>query len=261
MPAPTENTLTVNSTHQMLSDLEGTFSHLTAISPTREMENVLGYDINLPLLKSTVFQYKRPYTAKNDSERRFSVNSDQWRTLISQYEPRQAFFALPEVIQATNLPNSLEDRTVFVDVWGLKPNTSLIYVPQDAVGKGRLDKLKAKIRNGDTYPVDRRFVYTWKDLVQGMNSCSIGLRMSEDGERTPDYREFKSRVQALADKDLEKILDRIESVAVEQKEYYQYSIEDGFISRLQQRLNQLVETDTDLTVHGIRRSQHTMLGR
>lgn len=75
---PPENTLTVNVTHHMLGELEEVFTGPAALP---QMENILGYDTTFPLLKSVVFQYKRRYSAESDSDWRFSVNRDDWRTL------------------------------------------------------------------------------------------------------------------------------------------------------------------------------------
>lgn len=260
---PTENTLTINATHHMLDDLEEKFSGPAALSPNRRMENILGYDTNLPMLKSIVFQYKRPYTIKSDSDRRFSVNRDQWRTLISLYEYNQAFFVFPEVVDAKDLEHALS-RSVFIDVFGIRRNTSLVYVPEDAYTSGRPTSIRAKINNGERYSVPDTLVYDWETLKQSINACEYGLYIKSQWKQTDAYGTFKRRVNRLADGDIDWLSERITSV-VERQHSGEIRIPARQPSINQKRLNKylhgLDEEGTDLSTHGIGRSQLTMLER
>ncbi|WP_336331113.1 hypothetical protein [Haloarcula sp. CGMCC 1.2071] len=260
---PTENTLTVNATHHMLADLEEEFTGPAALSPNRQMENILGYDTNLPLLKSVVFQYKRPYTVESDSDRRFSVNRDQWRTLTSLYEYNQAFFVFPEVVDATNLEHTLS-RSVFIDVFGIRRNTSIVYVPENACTAGRPTSIRAKINNGGRYSVPDALVYDWETLKKSVNACEYGLRFTSQGEWTDAYSTFKRRVNRLVDGDIEWLSDRILSV-VERQHTDEVRIPTEQPDIDQQSLNsylyRLDEEGTDLSTHGIGRSRQTMLER
>lgn len=260
---PTENTLTVNATHHMLGDLEEKFTGPAALSPNRRMENILGYDTNLPLLKSVVFQYKRPYTVESDSDRRFSVNRDQWRTLTSLYEYNQAFFVLPEVVDATNVEHTLS-RSVFIDVFGIRRNTSLVYVPENACTAGRPTGIRAKINGGKRYPVPDALVYDWETLKESVNACEYGLRFTSQGEQTDAYSTFKQRVNRLVESDIDWLVDRVSSV-VERQHSGDIRIpkEQPDIDReaLKSYLLRLDEEGTDLSTHGIGRSRHTLLER
>lgn len=260
---PTENTLTVNATHHMLGDLEKKFSGPAALSPNRRMENILGYDTNLPLLKSVVFQYKRPYTTKSDSDRRFSVNRDQWRTLTSLYEYNQAFFVLPEVVNATDLEHTLS-RSVFIDVFGIRRNTSLVYVPEDACTAGRPTGIRAKINNGRRYSVPDALVYDWEKLKESVNACEYGLHFKSQREQTNSYGTFKLRVNRLVDGDIDWLSERVSDV-VERQHSGDIRIPtkqpDIDQEALKSYLHRLDEEGTDLSTHGIGRSQLLMLER
>lgn len=260
---PTENTLTVNATHHMLSDLKEKFSGPAALSPNRRMENILGYDTNLPLLKSVVFQYKRPYTTKSDSDRRFSVNRDQWRTLISLYGYNQAFFVFPEVVDATDLEHTLS-RSVFIDVFGIRRSTSLVYVPEDACTSGRPTSIRAKINNGRRYTVPNALVYAWETLKESVNACEYGLYSKSQGDWTEAYGTFKRRVNRLADGDIDWLSERVTTV-VERQHSGEIQIPARQPDINQEALNsyphRLDEDGTDLSTHGIGRSQLTMLER
>lgn len=260
---PTENTLTVNATHHMLGDLEEPFTGPAALSPNRRMENILGYDTNLPLLKSVVFQYKRPHTVESDSDRRFSVNRDQWRTLTSLYEYNQAFFVFPEVVDATNLEDTLS-RSVFIDVFGIRRNTSLVYIPENACTAGRPTGISAKINNGGRYSVPDALVYDWETLKKSVNACEYGLRFRSQGEQTDAYSTFNRQVNRLVDGDIEWLSDRVTSV-VERQHTGEVQIPTERPDIDQESLNsylyRLDEEGVDLSTHGIGRSRHTMLER
>ncbi|WP_430506214.1 hypothetical protein [Haloparvum sp. PAK95] len=260
---PTENTLTVNATHHMLTDLEDEFTGPAALSPNRRMENILGYDTTLPLLKSVVFQYKRPYTVESDSDRRFSVNRDQWRTLTSLYEYNQAFFVLPEVVDAPDLEHTLS-RSVFIDVFGIRRNTSLVYVPENACSAGRPTGIRAKINNGGRYSVPDALVYDWETLKESVNACEYGLRFTSQGEQTDAYSTFKQRVNRLVDGDIDWVSDRVTTV-VERQHTGEVRIPTEQPDINQESLNsylyRLDEEGTDLSTHGIGHSRHTMLER
>ena len=179
---PTENTLTVNATHHMLGDLEERFTGPAALSPNRRMENILGYDTNLPLLKSVVFQYKRPYTVESDSDHRFSVNRDQWRTLTSLYEYNQAFFVFPEVVNATNLEHTLS-RSVFIDVFGIRKNTSLVYVPEMRVLEGDQSVSGRKSTTVGTIASRMRWCMTGRRSKSRSTPVSMGCASHRKGSR------------------------------------------------------------------------------
>jgi hypothetical protein len=260
MYGPSENTLTVNATHQMLSDLENSFQTLAVLSPSRKMENVLGYDVQLPLQKSVVFQYKRPYTAKTDNKRRFKMDKGQWRTLVSIYSRGEAFFTFPTVIDPSDLNATLEN-TVFVDVHGLKYNTSLVYVPQNPSGASKTPRVEAKIRNGRKYPVFSKHIYTWSDLVDEISECRIGVRFRDNGDQTREFSRFKRRVNRLREGDVDSVMDRIEELAEEQEgEDWDVGVNHNDLGRIRRELHSQLEEGVDLATHKIGNSRHAMFG-
>lgn len=148
---PSENTLTLNVTHKQLTRLSSTFDKCVAIGPTRFEEGTStdpskplgdGYDVTFDTAKEIVFQHKSPSNTvvreDEHGEKRkwmnFKIDTSQLLALALQYNPREAYYALPVVPERHQLKQCL-DRTVFVDAYalflhslsGLK-ETSRIYV-------------------------------------------------------------------------------------------------------------------------------------
>jgi len=130
---PNESTLEVNVTHEQLSDLARGGEDIVALSPTRYAEGTgtdptapfgKGYDIRFDTAREIVFQHKAP--SKTVVRGQDTKNKRQWLqfdldllqivNLAIQYDPRQAFLALPVVPTVSHLGTAL-DRTVFVDIW------------------------------------------------------------------------------------------------------------------------------------------------
>lgn len=138
---PTENTLTINVTHEMLEVIHEDFPETVAVSPTREAENDYGYDtaMDWAWAKAVAFQFKRPFEEtgtiqnRNGTEGRvkFEADPEQLETLQNRYREREAFLTLPLVRDRREMPDNLGE-TVFVDVHGIEPsNPSRIYVKED----------------------------------------------------------------------------------------------------------------------------------
>jgi hypothetical protein len=130
---PNESTLEVNVTHEQLTDLTRDGEDVVAVSPTRYAEGTgtdptapfgEGYDIRFDTAREIVFQHKAP--AKTVVRGEDNRNKRQWLqfnldlmqivNLAVQYDPRQAFLALPVVPTDRHMGNAL-NLTVFVDVW------------------------------------------------------------------------------------------------------------------------------------------------
>lgn len=130
---PNESTLEVNVTHEQLTDLARGGEDVVALSPTRYAEGTgtdptapfgKGYDIRFDTAREIVFQHKAP--SNTVVRGRDNKNKRQWLqydldlmqivNLAVQYNPRQAFLALPVVPTSGHLGMAL-DRTVFIDVW------------------------------------------------------------------------------------------------------------------------------------------------
>ena len=203
---PPENSLTVNATHQMLKQADPPFSRSSAISPTRRWEKMCGYDVKNDLL-GAVFQYKRPKVLRsgNDDLVRFDLNMHQWLVLLLLFDSGQAFFTLPAVLEYEELPDTL-CNTVFVDVHGIRWNTSMIYVPPEpcsaSVSQGHEDtdhppSITGKINNGPKYPIDSEYVYCWDDLNSELRDYEVGILLRKKGSQTVDLQSFESRIEAI----------------------------------------------------------------
>lgn len=191
------------------------------------------------------------------------MNRDQWRTLTSLYEYNKAFFVFPEVVNATDLEHTLS-RSVFIDVFGIRKNTSLVYVPENACTGGRPTGIRAKINNGGRYRVPDILVYDWETLKESVNACEYGLHFTSQGDQTEAYRTFKQRVNRLGASDIDWLSDRVSTV-IERQHTGEVRIPtekpDIDQEALIDYLYTLEEEGTDLSTHGIGRSRYTMLER
>lgn len=209
---PNENTLEVNVTHEQLSSLATAFDRQTAIAPTRYEEGASsstktpdgkGYDIKLDTAKELVFQHKAPTGTRvlgPDEEEiqwlKYRVNMTQIYNLVLQYNPGEAFLALPATPQQLHVREGL-DRTVFVDVYAIflhtlkeREETSWIYVEYIPSGRqnphviGKYKTREWTMGSLNKYPyyhlADRTantssHVYSWTDLKQHIEGCTFGL--------------------------------------------------------------------------------------
>ncbi|MFP9061716.1 hypothetical protein ACLI4R_14450 [Natrialbaceae archaeon A-chndr2] len=284
---PSENSLTLNTTHQMLRYFEDNnktrFKHLVAFSPTRKWENVSGYDVHIPFLKTTVFQYKRPKVPDNGKpvsnlERRFSLNADQWLTLLLLFDRGQAFFTLPDVMRNDDLTHSLKS-TVFVDVYGVLPDTSLAYVNRNSMQttfSSSVSLLKTtppqgKIRNGSKYRFHPNHVYDWREMYDGINNCNLGLRLGNVEERTEAYQTFTDRVERLSELDEGWMKDRLKHILHQQEEEYRNLENQGeddeivdyqwAMDLIEENVKEFAESKTDPSTAQLKRSKVNIFGK
>lgn len=88
----------------------------TALAPTRRKKNILGYDVDVRKLLGVVSQFKRPSEIRARIHPtqlpkptnaaipvRFETNIDQWITLISGFNLSEAFYAIPPVLDGSDL--------------------------------------------------------------------------------------------------------------------------------------------------------------
>lgn len=121
---PNESTLEVNVTHEQLTDLARGGEDVVAVSPTRYAEGTgtdpmapfgEGYDIRFDTAREVVFQHKAPAKTvirgeDNQNKRQwlqFNLDLMQIVNLAVQYDPRQAFLALPVVPTDHHMGNAL----------------------------------------------------------------------------------------------------------------------------------------------------------
>lgn len=137
---PSESTLEMDITHDMVNEYRQIYPDTIALSPSRKMEggdDGLGYDVAQahPWGRAVVFQYKSPnysdyYLAAEVGRFRhlvdqshpddgqfikFQVNLEQLDILQQNFDPDEAFYAIPAIIRRLSLPHAIE-FTLFVDV-------------------------------------------------------------------------------------------------------------------------------------------------
>ncbi|WP_256392780.1 hypothetical protein [Natronoarchaeum rubrum] len=227
---PSENTLTVNLTHQQLNRLNPPFGRLVAISPSRYEEGANtssnkpdGYDIKLETAKEIVFQHKSPdNTVVRDGKQwlNYKIDMDQLRILFHRYNPREAFYALPATPQHKQIQEGL-DRTIFVDICAVYAKyleqgeeVSRIYV-EYCPGSSTIPDVKTKFnttkREMDGYPYrDLRSsnrIYeeaiTWKPIEKKLKSCKLGLPIRGIPPETYPYYESDRSLPGFANQQLE----------------------------------------------------------
>jgi len=215
---PSENSLTINTTHRMLSFFEdtGPFDHLAAYAPTRRWEKLKGYDVNLPMQKAAVYQYKRPRIREKDKipndelSRQFKLSREQWMTLLLLFEPGEAFFTLPVVWNDEEM-NESANRTAFIDVYGVLPDSTLTYIPPESCTDGQISRyLTGKTSDGKKYLLHPHYVHSWERHRDELSECTLGLQLwnldeereyediiQEEKPRPNEFREFQERLNRL----------------------------------------------------------------
>lgn len=191
---PSENTLELNVTHEMLTDLEGAFGRTTAKSPTRVAENDLGFDVQLSFALRVQFQYKRPQTTTSRGVS-FSINGDQVSTLRMRDPLRVAYLVCPIALREDEVPGSIT-RTAFVDVHAVNAFTSRVYIPSGppiGYADGGL-----KIKNGGYYPIPKENIYSWDDIRTGILDRNLGMAIRHQAAVSGAYQEFQRRLAKLA---------------------------------------------------------------
>ncbi|WP_266080790.1 hypothetical protein [Haladaptatus caseinilyticus] len=153
---PSENTLTVNVTHEQLKSLEQDFKNQIAISPSRKEEGDTGYDVSLETAREIVFQHKNPkITVCRNGKRwvNFKIDPDQCLMLGTLYNQQEAYYALPVVPERAEICQGL-DRTIFVDIWEIfckfgSEDPSRIYISYHHKPKSQDIEVVGKISGGD----------------------------------------------------------------------------------------------------------------
>ena len=196
-----ENTILVNATHKMLSQLQQATPNLVATMPTPRMENILGYDTEFESWKLFFLQYKRPYYRN----RRFYYYIDVFQNIRLLFWPTIsgvscAFFPLALVRSDQHLARinpQLLDHVIFVDVMNVWPVSTMI---RAEVGSNGNLILHYKIRYGPWIPV--KSFYLWKDIKEAVESCDIGGTMKLRGEPTASNRLLRETIYSLGENEL-----------------------------------------------------------
>lgn len=196
-----ENTILVNATHKMLSQLQVANPNLVATMPTPWMENILGYDIEFNSWKLFFLQYKRPYYRNH----RFYYYLDVFQNIKLLFWPiisgaPCAFFPLALVRSDQHLARTnpqLLDHVVFVDVMNVWPDSTMIRV--EVASNGNLT-LHYKIRYGPWIRI--RSFLAWKNIKEAVESCDIGGMMKFGGELTASNRMLRETIDSLNENEL-----------------------------------------------------------
>ena len=274
MKVPTENTLTLNITHEMLTSVEPIFPKVTAISPARRWENVKGYDVKLNSVKVVVFQYKRPYGIRRmrrffrrpSKWIRFPLNGNQIHTLSILFNINQAYIALPRVLDHPTLythSGSLVNRTIFIDVYGLTSNMTTLYIPS-ARPSG---PIQYKIRNGGYGAVNNAFVKNWNQLLSDLEECEVGLPIIKNKRKTKEFIELSEYIEEISKIEIEKIIPE-SRYFFRTKEMLERKIQLNPELRIDSekifenlRYELLREKPKDLSTWGIRRARVNIFGQ
>jgi len=191
-----ENTILVNVTHKMLTELQLNNPHLVSTIPTQNMENVLGYDMEFDNWKLFFLQYKRPYLRRN----RFYFNLDPDQNIRLWVWPLMtgvqcAFYPLALIPSDQHLarfnPNLL-DYVFFIDVMDVFPISSQIRIDFNPQG---IPLFSYKIKYGPWMPI-RQF-YSWKTIRKYVELCEIGGIMKKDGEATTSNLQLRETISQL----------------------------------------------------------------
>lgn len=277
---PNENTLTVNITHKQLRRLDPPFSKLVAIAPTRFEEGASngtntplgkGYDIKLETAKEIVFQHKAPdnTVVRNGKQwLNYKIDTMQMLNLAFQYNPKEAFYALPATPQHQQIRDGLE-RTVFVDVWAIFLNSlnqleeiSRIYVEyhpdKNAIPevKGKYKTLK-RAMNGypycDLYSGDRIYgdALTWDPIERRLKGCDLGLPIRGIDPETYPFGQTDRHLPGYHNDYLDQVTPTYRAFLRRRYAIHQYAtgdehseeVFDWLIHSLQTRLDTVVQAE------------------
>ena len=207
---PSENTLTINISHEQLSVLENIgLTEAIAVSPTRLMEKDYAYDVAIDWDWAKIFyqQFKRPSAETGtiqgrkgtDGHIKFDINPEQVRKLQNNYREGVAFLTFPLVQSRDEMPDNL-DQTVFVDVHGLTMNDATIaYIHENWRQVSKDDIVTFSIGNGlltQVLPKDTEFA---RKFCFQPHSCVPGVHINaEDSIETVDPRYVMTWEQVLS---------------------------------------------------------------
>jgi len=174
---PSENTLTVNITHEQLKIFEHYgFDEVVAVSPTRVKESDYAYDVAMDWdwAKAFIQQFKRPFAETGsiqnkkgtDGHVKFELNEEQIKKLKNAYDEGQAFLTFPLVRDRRKMPDNLSD-TIFVDVHGMEmqsPTIAYIHRDWDTI-------YKSKSRNFRVPSPLPEINHTFYNAKSGLEKC------------------------------------------------------------------------------------------
>jgi hypothetical protein len=200
---PTENSLTINNTHQMLSNFDTKNSQVAATSPSRRREKGHGYDVQYTFVKRIQFQYKRPKYQHNSRGLCFKINNDQVTTLRLRDARRIAYLACPYVTNQSQLKDTLS-RTIFIDAQAVRGNTTRLFIPEDYSDANDPSSVNESVtalfndgNKRDYYEIPDNSIFVWDTIESSINTRKIGQVVRDNGELTQPYKQFVERLSTL----------------------------------------------------------------
>lgn len=186
---PSENTLTINITHEMLEMIQDVYPHSVVVSPTRHDEGEqYGYDVSYDWRwgKTIGLQLKPPQNGLggiqipgrgvSDSKVvKFGLYGEQLDDLHRWYDEQQAFYALPPVLERRNLIDRLAD-TVFIDVTAIPEDTTLVYIPPKEAKRQNSSAI-VRVNNQPRW-VPKSDIYYWSELWPALLFEDIGIQIA-----------------------------------------------------------------------------------
>ena len=235
---PTENTLEVNITHEILQQIREVFKKAVAVNPTRGEENDFGYDISVDWdwLKIFALQFKtfdnkgairlNGYHTKREYYK-YELNKKQHKQLMYHFPlPSMAFYTLPVFPQRKDLDPPLLDleliyldisedkykiielpRVIFIDVHTIPADATKISISTDS---NNANRAVCYCKDRKHHTIDYKNVFSWQEIWDGLLSCQMGAKLREDGEPTQDvYNIMNHRDQPIED---QRSADKLQSI-------------------------------------------------
>ena len=213
---PSENAIVINTMSQLSRSVSTKFDTSAVLAPTRREEKIRGYDVDVRDLLGLVLQFKRPSVVKamrrpskiSKPAARFHVDTDQLLTLRSGFGVKEAFFVLSPLHDSDSLHEALE-RSVFVDVYGLPANTSLLYTPCDCCTSGETPVVEGLIRNGTKFSIPNWYVHCFDDFKSRLDAHGVGIKLIEDGYPGSGAKWLDNRLSTLCNSDVDELIDAL----------------------------------------------------
>ena len=198
-----EKTVEINVLHELISCLEnGLKKSITAFAPTQLEEKELGFDEiidGLPPGRILALQFKRPQEHSTGVDfAKFSINSDQLRTLLQKFpHTGQAFYvfsSFPTTEEFVRERKQLMQRTVAVDIHDFEPFSGTRQLRSTV----KIEKRTCDVRiahNRTYHQIMKK--YTMKSLCENLAGCKIGMKiksthkLKNDAEYSSDNRTKK----------------------------------------------------------------------
>ncbi len=160
---PSEGTVEQLSNHQILNHVDSSRSWMFV--PTRNEEDLLGYDASLQGYKALVIQYKRYIPHKNNKTGRIKLDKPQYDCLIKNFPPSNKPYVFYGFSNTPNYGYLMSNYAVsygksfarsmhFIDVHSLQSF-------QSSISTKNLKGLK---------------LMTLSQIVSGVKTCKIGIR-------------------------------------------------------------------------------------